>query len=338
MNRQLLSHTPRFLAISTLRFWVQMAFLVFTLWIGYRFYRFYLWAIGQSEVFVPRSPGVEGFLPISALLSLKGLILTGEYDSIHPAGLTIFLAALVIGFFLRKGFCGWICPVGAASNLLERVARKARILVDVPFWLHGPLLSLKYLLLFFFLYAILWAMDLNAVVAFRNTPYNLAADAKMLLFFTDPSRLAAGVTFFLILLSFFIRNFWCRYLCPYGGLLGLLALFGPFQVRRDQDLCIDCGKCDRICPAAIRVSGQETVMSPECIGCMECVAVCPKKSCLSVGISRKVTIPPHALALAVVAVFLLFYGLATLSGHWQSQVPTEVFQEVYRLADRMGHS
>ena len=106
--------------ISSLRIAVQAGFTLFCLYAGYRFYLFYLWGTGQSDIYVPRPPSVEAFLPIGALVGLKRFLLSGHFDMIHPAGLTIFMAALVIGLLLRKGFCGWICPVGFVSNQIGR--------------------------------------------------------------------------------------------------------------------------------------------------------------------------------------------------------------------------
>ncbi len=152
----------RHVSISALRTTVQAGFALFCLYAGYRFYLFYSWATGISENFVPRPPAVEGFLSISALLGLKRLVLTGRYDDVHPAGLTIFLSALTIGLLLRKGFCGWICPVGFVSNMIEKAGKKMGLLVRMPIWLDLPLLFLKYALLFFFGYVILWQMDIRA--------------------------------------------------------------------------------------------------------------------------------------------------------------------------------
>ncbi|MEN8200799.1 MAG: 4Fe-4S binding protein, partial [Thermodesulfobacteriota bacterium] len=252
--------------IRRLRTLCQSLFALFCLYTGFRFYSFYLWALEPTaNPFVPRPPAVEAFLPLGALVSLKRLLLGAEFDTIHPAGLTIFIAALLISLLLRKGFCGWICPIGFASHLAERAGRKAGISFTLPAWLDIPLLGLKYLLLGFFSYLILWKMDLQGLTAFHNSPYNVISDAKMLHFFLEPSILAASIMGGIVLISFFLRNFWCRYLCPYGGLLGLLALFSPFQVRREEDNCIDCGKCDRICPSAIVVSRKKSVRTAECI-------------------------------------------------------------------------
>jgi len=61
----------------------------------------------------------------------------------------------------------------------------------------------------------------------------------------------------IILISFVLRNFWCRYLCPYGGLLGLLALISPFQIKRNPETCIDCKKCERVCPSSIHITKEQ---------------------------------------------------------------------------------
>ena len=323
--------------IKNLRIFIQGCFGLFCLFVGYRFYLFYLWGSGQTSTYVARPPSVEAFLPISALVGLKRFILSGQYDMIHPAGLTIFLAALCIGLLLRKGFCGWICPVGFCSNLAEKAARKLKILWQPPVWLDSPLLSPKYLLLFFFLYLIVWKMSLEQIESFHTSPYNLAVDAKMLLFFLSPSGLSAGIMTFLVLLSFVIRNFWCRYLCPYGALLGLFALASPFQVKRDNKTCINCKKCEKTCPASIRLTTKKTIRTCECIGCMECIPVCPVEGCLTLSLPKRRKNSILVLPAAVVGIYFLFYGTALLTGHWYSIVPPEVMKKFYSMVAELPH-
>jgi polyferredoxin len=319
--------------IGVLRRGVQTAFALFCIYAGVRFYQYYLWVSGQSDSYVPRPPSVEAFLPIGALVNLKHLLLTGRFDPIHPAGLTIFIAALVIGLLLRKGFCGWICPVGFTSNLAESAGRKAKVLVRPPAWLDYPLLSLKYLLLFFFSYLILLQMDLAAIENFNRSTYNLVVDTKMLYFFLAPSALSLWILLFLTAVSFFVRNFWCRYLCPYGALLGLLSFFSPVAVRRKEQNCIDCGRCDRVCPGSIKVSQKKHVRTPECIGCGECVSTCPAKNCLALGAPGGRKLPLLLLPAAVLVLFFSFYGWAVLTGHWHSSLTPEMMRQIYSTVD-----
>ncbi len=322
--------------IIVIRRTVQASFGLFTLYVGYQFFLFYRWGMGHGE-YVPRPPAVEGFLPISALLSLKRLVLTGEFDPIHPAGLVILMAALTICLLARKGFCGWICPVGFASHLGQWVGAKLKILLMIPGWPASLLSSAKYLLLAFFLYVIVWNMDVAAITSFLQTPYNLAADAKMLLFFLEPTTLTLSILVLLVAISFVIANFWCRFLCPCGALLGLLAFFSPLRVNRDPATCIGCQKCDRQCPGGIKVSQKRAVRSPECIGCLECLAVCPQANCLSVRGPAGRKVEGLLLPVLTVALFLGFWAIALWTGHWQSKGAPETFRQVYQIADQVSH-
>lgn len=325
--------------LPPLRRLVQGGFLLFTLFVGLRFYQFYQWAVAGAD-YTPRPAAVEAFLPIGALVSLKRFILTRQFDPVHPAGLTIFISALLLAFFFRKGFCGWICPVGCASELLHALTCRSGAALGrndgfpplplrLPPWLTKPLALLKYLLLGFFLYLILWQMDLTALENFSRSPYNLTVDARMLLFFLQPSQLAVMIMLSLILLSAVLRNFWCRLLCPYGALLGLLALTGPLQVVRDKGKCIDCKKCEKSCPAAIAITGKKRLTAPECIGCLECVARCPQDDCLSLTVYGRKKIIPLLLPWGLLALFFAIWLGATFTGHWQTSVPDEILKHYY---------
>lgn len=319
-----------------LRAVIQAGFTVFTIYAGHRFFLFYQWATGVSDQFVPRPPSVEGFLPISALLGLKQLVSTGKYDEIHPAGLTIFLAAILMAFLLRRSFCGWICPVGAVSNLIEKAGRRMGTIREPPGPVHYPLLSLKYLLLAFFLSTVLIRMGPAEVEAFIRSPYNITADGRMLRFFMEPSGITIGVLAFLVIASLVVRNFWCRYLCPYGALLGLFAWVGPLRIERDPGLCIGCRKCTNICPAGIKVHRNRITKGPECIGCLECTLACPVPGCLTTKTPGPRTIHGPVFALAVLGVFLGAWIAAMLTGHWTSRIPPELFQRFYMLMMKTG--
>lgn len=328
--------------LPSLRKGVQAAFLLFCLFIGYRFYSFFLWATAGAD-YTPRPPSVEAFLPIAALMSLKQLLVTGIYDPIHPAGLTIFLAALVVAFFFRKGFCGWICPIGCCSELfhaggsrlLARFGKTSKKSGWSPPRLVDSLLPVfKYLLLLFFFYAIIWKMDIITLQRFSRSPYSLSADARMLHFFLQPSQLAATLLAVLAFVSFFWRNFWCRYLCPYGALLGLLAVPSPLLVRRNPATCIDCKQCEAVCPGAIKVTDKTTIRTPECIGCLECIAACPQKDCLSLAapaLPITKSISPFFLPLGILSVFFTFWLVAVVTGQWHTSVPDDSLQHYYKM-------
>ena len=72
-------------------------------------------------------------------------------------------------------------------------------------------------------------MDASGIEGFLRSSYNLTADARMLRFFTDPSALTVGIVGLLAVAGVVWRGAFCRWLCPYGALLGLLALVGPMS-------------------------------------------------------------------------------------------------------------
>jgi polyferredoxin len=128
----------------------------------------------------------------------------------------------------------------------------------------------------FFAYAVI-GMSAASIAEFLNSPCALVVDVRMLNFFRYISGTAAWVVLGLVLASLFVQNFWCRYLCPYGGFPGLVSLRSPMQITRNASTCIDCAKCAKACPSALPVDKLVQVRSVECTGCLECVAVCPAK-------------------------------------------------------------
>jgi ferredoxin len=105
-----------------------------------------------------------------------------------------------------------------------------------------------------------------------------------------------GIALFLlflavVLLNVFADRFWCRYLCPLGALLGLVA---KLQVLRPLvgDGCTDCGACVRSCrldaiapPAA--GPARQTVVPSECTMCLDCFVACPEREAMSLGTSLR---------------------------------------------------
>jgi len=78
-------------------------------------------------------------------------------------------------------------------------------------------------------------------------------------------------------LTFFSRRFWCRSICPLGGLLALFT-FRPVLRRRVLSSCNNCTLCETSCKTgAITDSGQST-LHRECIMCMSCKPVCPNNA------------------------------------------------------------
>jgi polyferredoxin len=317
---------------------VQVLFLLVNVWIGVQFALFVrLFETGQSGAHVSRPPGVEGWLPIAGLMNLKYFLSTGSIPTIHPAAMILLAAFLVISIAFRKAFCSWLCPVGTLSEGLWKLGRKLlKRDWKFPRWIDLTMRSLKYILLGLFFYVIA-GMSAAAIEAFLSGPYGLVADVKMLHFFKHLSETAAITLAALVVLSVFIKNFWCRYLCPYGALMGLGAIFSPAKIRRDADRCINCGKCTNACPALLNVDKLFAIRSAECTACLECVAVCPAKGALEMSIGRRKRIMPWMIAAGIAVLFCGIVGMAKWEGKWKSAIPDAVYQELIPHLDELSH-
>lgn len=332
-----------------IRHWVQGLFLALNGWLGLQFY---LWVRyferGGTGLYVPRPAGAEGYLPIAGLMNLKYFVVTGKVPPVHPAAMFLFGAFLLMSVLLKKAFCSWLCPVGTFSEFLGAMGR--RIFgrnPRLPKWADYSLRSLKYILLALFA-GFIGVMSGEALLGFMSTPYGMLADVKMLNFFRDIGVTAAVVLGLLMLLSMLVQNFWCRYLCPYGALLGLVSLLSPLKIRRDAEACIDCGKCAKVCPASLKVDQLVQIRSAECAACLQCVAACPAENALQFALpARKAPTPSLRWTRRVVSPALMTFGIAYIflgivlyaraTGHWKTDLPREVYMELVPNANSLGH-
>ena len=191
----------------------------------------------------------------------------------------------------------------------------------------------------------------------------------MLNFFRHMSLLGIAVILTLVLLSIMIQNVWCRFLCPYGALMGLVSILSPIKIRRDQAACIDCNKCTHACPSHLPVAQLVTIRSAECTGCLSCIAACPAENALNFALPPRAnatyaahTFPtntetspaPRSLALSnarwqhrthqphtvVLILAILFFGLITFARtthHWQTNLPRSIYQQLVPHADDYNH-
>jgi Pyruvate/2-oxoacid:ferredoxin oxidoreductase delta subunit len=327
--------------IRPVRYAVQIVFLLITLYAGWQFSRFVLHFEQPGLPFVQRPPSVDAYLPIGGLMAFKYFVMTGIVEPLHPSGLMLFMAITGVSLVLKKGFCGWICPIGTVSQYLwmagERIfGRNFRIEKYTDIGLR----SLKYLLLSLFFWVIVVAMGTTMIVLFFLSDYYKIADVKMLKFFTDMSTLSAVVLAALGILSIIYKNFWCRYLCPYGALLGLLSRLSPVKVRRNEEKCIHCHACSTHCPTLIDVEKREVIASAECFGCMTCVSRCPSPGALDMTVKagRRVSVlKPLLYPVLLAALFYLVIGIGVAAGKWHSQIPYEEYQRLIPQVSQFTH-
>jgi polyferredoxin len=178
-------------------------------------------------------------------------------------------------------------------------------------------------------------MDAAGLRQFIYSPYNKVADVKMYFFFAALSPFVLTVMLALVVLSMLIKNFWCRFLCPYGALLGVLSILSPLKITRKSSTCIDCGLCTKACPASIPVHRLGRVRSDECMSCMKCVQVCPVKDTLEMRLRVTGTrVSPVVFGALVAGVFVAVTGMAMITGNWRNSVTQEEYSKRMKEIDK----
>jgi NosR/NirI family nitrous oxide reductase transcriptional regulator len=153
-------------------------------------------------------------------------------------------------------YCGRICAYGALTQLMDAVVPK-RLRVDVPLKIEVHANRIKYGLLAAVLAYFLVTRDVSI--------YRWVEPFWMFgLFGTTGMWIGLGV---LLLATVFVRNLYCRFLCPVGAMLGILSNLTVFRIKRWAE-CNSCKICEKTCDwGAIR--GPQIVAS-ECVRCDDC--------------------------------------------------------------------
>jgi len=316
----------RFKDVVTSRWFVKSAFLAYFAYSVVQLLRFERWARGEGP-FVSRPESVAGILPIGHFTSFFAWVRGGGWDTFLPAGLVIILGALVLSLVFKRGFCGWICPVGTIWEAFALLGRKllGGSNVRVPRWLDLLGRGFRYLLAAMFM-GFLLLVPISEAVGFRELPYMWVADLKIIGLMADPIwLLVAG---FAAALSVMFGPVWCRYVCPLGGLYSAVGVASPCTIERNAETCIHCSACTRVCHAFVEPEKTTRVYAPECDGCMDCVKVCPVDECLQARAFSRVVIAPWVWPLLVVGLWLTIWGFAKVTGNWDTPIPPDQFKAI----------
>ena len=146
--------------------------------------------------------------------------------------LAFFLLPLIAALFFGRTFCGSVCPLGAVQDLV--LVRPLR----VPRWLSEVLGVFPYLYLGL---TLLLAASGTAFLACRLDPFvslfRLSGNLNVILYSAS-----------FLLLSLFIGRPYCRFLCPYGVLLGWMSRFSRRHTTVTPEDCVRCRLCTDSCP------------------------------------------------------------------------------------------
>ena len=270
--------------------------------------------IGLLHQFAPsiRTIGVDALCPFGAIESAYALITLGSYlPKIALSSFILLAGVMVVAIVFRRSFCGLICPLGTIQELFASLGNKlfSRKLTVKPS-IDKPARFLKYII---FVLIIVFTAIIGELV---YRPYDPWA-AYHHLFSADLfSEFPIGLATLILAVfgSVFYDRIFCKYLCPMGGFLGMISGVGMFRIMRDENTCINCKACDKVCPVNVTVSDKEVVTSAECINCNECVNECPSEGALKIGRTNGSSISPGKALFSVVLIFVLIVGATTWTG------------------------
>ena len=225
---------------------------------------------------------------------------------IAPMAWGVIILALTIA--VGRAWCSWICPMGTLLDWTPS-RRPDRNKLDIPaYWRQ-----VKYFLLFTVLFAAilgsLTLLVLDPITLLFRTITSVVLPALSLLITTVegwlynielfqpavewfdglvrgslvteqpfflPNLLLALVFAVVLALNIIRPRFWCRYLCPLGGLLGLVSKVAQVRYKIDEERCISCKQCAITCPTgAIDPERNFAANSAECTTCLDCMETCP---------------------------------------------------------------
>ncbi len=166
--------------------------------------------------------------------SIQNIALT-LFDPAYAISIPIilfFVLPLLFSLFFGRVFCAAACPLGVIQDL---VIIKP---ITLPVWLRKTLGFIPYIYLGL---AILLAATASEFIICRYDPFvgifRLGAEFSMIVL---------GIAF--LLMGLFVARPYCRFLCPYGVLLGWTSRFSKYHMSITPTSCIQCKLCADSCP------------------------------------------------------------------------------------------
>jgi polyferredoxin len=240
---------------------------------------------------------------------LYGLTLVGSAYSESFYWLALPIVIIAVTLLFGPVFCGWICPTGSLQDISgwirKRLPKRSKgltrkqlwglalaslVFISLVIWLGGKKKmfvedsSLHWAAMLLLLCCLVLAgiLDdiptrrlriLSLVAIFFTAVSHMVVTSPVHFAFTSRDDPASALTTLVILLAgTFVTRSWCRYLCPWGQVMGFLHRFSRLHILLDRSKCNSCGVCDTRCDVAAIDKG--VIRTSHCQFCHACVDHC----------------------------------------------------------------
>ncbi len=153
-------------------------------------------------------------------------------------------------------YCGRICAYGAFTQLMDAALPK-KLRVEPPAWIERRAAWVKYGIL---------ASVVAYFVATKNLSVYRYVEPFWMFGLSETTGMWIGLGVLLVA-TVFVRNLYCRFLCPVGAALGLLSNLTVFRIKRWSE-CNSCKICEKTCEWGA-IQGPKIIKS-ECVRCDDC--------------------------------------------------------------------
>jgi polyferredoxin len=185
--------------------------------------------------------------------------------------IAIFFLPLIATLLFGRVFCSGVCPLGAIQDIVVVKPLRVPMRLDRALrWLQFVYLGLAILFAGWGLQLHLGSWQMNLGQRFLICDW----DPFIPIFRRSGPFYMVAIGAAIILAGMFIGRPYCRWLCPYGGILSILSRVAWKNVRISPDKELNCGLCAGACPyGAIRELRADRAF---CMACSRCYEYCPR--------------------------------------------------------------